>query len=69
MDFWPALIQWLTENAGTVLGAVTSIVGGFALLAALTPNKSDDSIIQMILKAINFLGANFGKAKNDPQVK
>ena len=42
-----------------------SIVGGFAVLASLTPNKSDDRIVQIILDIVNFLGANIGKAKND----
>lgn len=69
MEFWPVLIAWTSENWGTVLGAVTSVVGGFALIATLTPNKSDDTVIQQILNAVNFLGANFGKAKNDPAVK
>ena len=46
------------------LPIVTSLVGSFALIATLTPNKTDDKIIQMILDVVNFLGANFGKAKN-----
>lgn len=46
--------------------AVTSIVGGFAILATLTPNKADDKIAQVLLDGINFLGGNIGKAKNDP---
>ena len=48
-----------------ILAAAASIVGGFAVIASLTPNKSDDRIVQMILDVVNFLGANFGKAKND----
>lgn len=48
---------------------VTSIIGTFALIAAATPNKSDDRIIQWVYDIINFLGANFGKAKNDPNIK
>lgn len=50
------IIQWLP--------IVTSLVGAFALIAAVTPNKEDDRIIQFLLDAVNFLGANFGKAKN-----
>ena len=55
------IIQWLP--------IVTSIVGSFALIATMTPNSTDDSIIQGILKGINFLGANFGKSKNDTTVE
>ena len=39
-------------------------VGLFAAIAAITPNKSDDKIVQFLLDVINFIGVNFGKAKN-----
>ena len=50
------IIKWLP--------IAVSVVGSFALIATMTPNKTDDKIIQWILDIINFLGANFGKAKN-----
>jgi hypothetical protein len=59
------LVSFVMDNYVSILSAVASIVGGFAVLASLTPNKSDDRIVQMILDMVNFLGANFGKAKND----
>ena len=46
------------------LDALTSLVGSFALIAALTPTKRDDSIVGKITKVIDFLGANFVNAKN-----
>ncbi len=49
------------------LAIAASVVGAAAYLATLTPNKSDDRIVQIILDVINFLGANFGNAKNDRQ--
>ena len=52
------LVQWLP--------IATQIVGSFALVAVATPNKTDDRIIQFVLDLVNFLGGNFGKAKNDP---
>tara|TARA_R100000742_G_C4161458_1_gene2918 strand:+ start:37 stop:228 length:192 start_codon:yes stop_codon:yes gene_type:complete len=59
------LVSFVVDNYVSILSAVASIVGGFAVIASLTPNKSDDRIVQMILDVVNFLGANFGKAKND----
>ena len=59
------LVSFVMDNYVSILSAVASIVGGFAVLASLKPNKSDDRIVQMILDVVNFLGANFGKAKND----
>ncbi len=45
---------------------VLQVVGAAALIATLTRNKSDDRIIQIILDIVNFVAANFGRAKNDP---
>jgi hypothetical protein len=50
------LIKWLP--------IATSFVGTFALISAATPNKTDDKIWQVLADIVNFLGANFGKAKN-----
>ena len=58
------VISYVMENYMQMLTAVGGIVGGFAVIASMTPNKSDDRIVQMILDVVNFLGANFGKAKN-----
>ena len=59
------LVSSVMGNYMQILAAAASIVGGFAVIASLTPNKSDDRIVQMILDVVNFLGANIGKAKND----
>ena len=40
------------------------IIAICAAIAALTPSKSDDRIIQFILDIINKLGLNVGKATN-----
>jgi hypothetical protein len=48
--------EWLT--------AITALVTACAGVAALTPTKSDDKIIGMVLNVINVVGLNFGKAKN-----
>ena len=61
----PSKKKKMTKKASKSKSAVASIVGGFAVLASLTPNKSDDRIVQIILDIVNFLGANIGKAKND----
>ena len=52
--------SWFGQNYLVVL----EIVGVFAILATLTPNKADDKMVQMILNLINAFGANMGKAKN-----
>ena len=39
-------------------------IGAFAAIAAVTPNKTDDRIVQFLLDLVNFLGGNVNKAKN-----
>ena len=58
------VVSYVMENYMQMLAAVGGIVGGVAVIASMTPNKSDDRIVQMILDMVNFIGANFGKAKN-----
>lgn len=60
------IFQTISELLRTWLPIVTSVVGTFALIAVVTPNKSDDKIVQFLEDVINFLGGNTGKAKNDP---
>ncbi|MDO6747186.1 hypothetical protein [Gilvimarinus sp. 1_MG-2023] len=43
---------------------IASVVGTFAVIAAATPTKRDDSIVGFVSKFIDFLGANIGAAKN-----
>lgn len=63
MEFIAVAIAWFANNIGVVL----QVVGAMAALSTLTPNKSDDKIVQFILDAVNFAGANVGKAKNPPE--
>ena len=58
------VLTLITTKFVAWLPIVIQTVGVFALVASKTANKSDDKIVDMILKVINFLGANFDKAKN-----
>jgi len=60
-------ITGLLNTVIALIPAILQIVGGFAVIATLTPNTADDRILKFILDIVNFLGANIGKAKNgDP---
>ena len=63
MEFIDKVIEILT----VWLPIVTSVVGSFAMIATITPNKVDDKIVQVIMDIINFLGANVGKAANNDE--
>ncbi len=43
------------------------IVGVFSVIASLTPSKADDRVVQVVLSAIDVLGANFFRASNSAQ--
>jgi len=43
---------------------ITSFVGSFAILATVTPNKTDNKIAQFLMDIINFFGGNIGKSEN-----
>lgn len=58
------MFDFLGANFGTIVELVTQLVGAFALLATLTPNTSDNAIADSLLRLVNTLGANFGRAKN-----
>lgn len=49
------------EKFLTILPVIISIA---AIISAATPNKTDNKILDAILKIINILGINIGKAKN-----
>jgi len=57
-------MDWIILNASLVYEIVIQVVGVAALVATLTPNESDNEFINGILKVVNLLGANFGKASN-----
>jgi hypothetical protein len=61
MDFITTLqgLDW-----GGILELVVQVVGAFSLIATMTPNASDNVIADFLLRAVNALGANVGRASN-----
>ena len=54
----------ITTNLPAYLEILTQAVGVFALIATLTPNTSDNAIVDFLLKVVNFGAANVGNSKN-----
>jgi hypothetical protein len=57
-------MEYIVENWDNIAAIALQVVGIAALIATMTPNKTDNKIVDAISKIINLLGANFGKAKN-----
>ena len=58
------MIDYVLKNWDSIALVISSVVSLAAAIAAITPNKSDDAVVQKILDVINVLGLNVGKAKN-----
>lgn len=61
MDF-QVVVDFLEKWIPTAL----QVIGVFAVIATITPNKVDNKIAQFLMDMVNFLGANLGKASNNP---
>jgi len=60
MDLIMTVVNFVLNNIPMLL----EVVGAFAIIATATANKADDAIVNGLLQVINFIGANWGKAKN-----
>lgn len=70
MNMFQIALEFLASGP-VWFGAVTTIISSAAVIAAVTPTKTDDKIVGMIGKVwniispvINTLALNIGKAKN-----
>ena len=61
MDF-----QIVTDLIAAWAPKILIFIGVFSTIATITPNKTDDKIVQFLLDLVNFLGGNVGKAANKP---
>ena len=62
MEIITQVIAWTVNNLALIL----QVIGIFAMIATITPNKADDKIVQFVWDIVNFMAGNIGKAKNDP---
>ena len=61
MDF---ISVFQSLNWESIVGIALQAVGLFSLIATQTSNAADNVIADFLLRVVNFLGGNFGKAKN-----
>jgi len=57
------MITYIIENKEQLIAIATATVTLASLVSALTPNKTDNKITAIVLKLINWLALNIGKAK------
>ena len=59
------VITWIAEfNWGSIANILFQIVGLASMVSAITPNKADDRIVQLLIDGLNALGMNIGTSRN-----
>ena len=58
-------MDYVYEIIKTWYPVVSGIIGTFAVIASITPNRADNAVADVLVRVINFLGANFGNARNE----
>lgn len=51
-------ISWIVANYDTIITALLAIIGGFSIIAKLTPTPKDDAVISKIVAALDFVAMN-----------
>ncbi len=57
------MIENITENYGQYVVILLAVLGAASAIARVTPNKSDDKIVNGIWKFVNKLGLRGGPTK------
>lgn len=57
-------ITAILEAAPVWLTAITGVVTAATAITALTPSRSDDEILDTVLRVLNVLAGNVGKNRN-----
>ncbi len=63
------LINKAIEHKDDIALIITSIISLAAAIASVTPSETDNVVLNKIVKLINALGLNVGKAKRAPVIK
>ena len=57
-------MEWITSNYETIIDIGSKVIALAAAVAAITPTKVDNDLLNKLLGFVNLLGLNVLKAKN-----
>ena len=57
-------LETLFTNLPVWISMALTLVGAISAITAATPTRSDDAVIDQILRVLNILSLNIGKNKN-----
>ena len=58
------MIDWFMLNSEAIIDIATKVIAAAAAIAAVTPTKVDNDLLNKLLGFVNLLGLNVLKAKN-----
>jgi len=61
-------LELLFTNLPVWISMALTLVGAISAITAVTPTKSDDKLVDLVLKVLNILSLNIGKNKNADDV-
>jgi hypothetical protein len=62
--FMTDFISFFDTNKEAIIRVLTATVTLASLIAALTPNESDNKVVQRISTVVSWMALNIGKAKS-----
>tara|TARA_R100000963_G_C4604253_1_gene76876 strand:- start:542 stop:736 length:195 start_codon:yes stop_codon:yes gene_type:complete len=62
--FMTDFISFFDTNKEAIISVLTATVTLASLIAALTPNESDNKVVQRISTVVSWMALNIGKAKS-----
>lgn len=57
-------MEWISTNYDVIIDIGTKVIALAAAIAAITPTKVDNDLLNKLLGFVNLLGLNVLKAKN-----
>ena len=57
-------MEWISANYDVIIDIGTKVIALAAAIAAITPTKVDNDLLNKLLGFVNLLGLNVLKAKN-----
>ena len=51
-------ISWIATNYDVLIAGALAVVGGFSIIAKLTPTPKDDEILAKVVKVLDFIALN-----------
>ncbi len=56
-------MDWILNNIGAIIEAITAIMAAASIVAKITPNKTDNRVVGHALQVVDLIALTTGKTK------